>query len=39
MLTTGTPLARSRLPLSDWVVIAWMIVLGLSAWFSAAGRG
>jgi transposase-like protein len=31
MLTTGTPLARSRLPLSDWVVIAWMIVLGLSA--------
>jgi transposase-like protein len=31
MLTTGTPLARSRLPLPDWVVIAWMIVLGLSA--------
>jgi len=31
MLTTGTPLARSRLPLPDWVVIAWLIVLGLSA--------
>jgi transposase-like protein len=30
-LTTGTPLARSRLPLPDWVVIAWLIVLGLSA--------
>lgn len=32
LLTTGTPLARSRLPLPDWVVIAWLIVLGLSAW-------
>jgi transposase-like protein len=32
MLMTGTPLARSRLPLSDWVVIAWLIVLGLPAW-------
>jgi transposase-like protein len=31
MLTTGTPLARSRLPLADWVVIAWLIVLGLPA--------
>ena len=31
MLTTGTPLARSRLPLPEWVVIAWLIVLGLSA--------
>jgi transposase-like protein len=30
MLTTGTALARS-LPLPDWVVIAWLIVLGLSA--------
>jgi len=32
LLTTGTPLARSRLPLPDWVVIAWLIVLGLPAW-------
>jgi transposase-like protein len=32
MLTTGTPLARSRLPLPDWVVIAWLIVLGLASW-------
>jgi transposase-like protein len=31
MLTTGTPLARRRLPLPDGVVIAWLIVLGLSA--------
>jgi transposase-like protein len=35
MLTTGTPLARSRIPLPDWVVIAWLIVLGLSAWCAA----
>jgi transposase-like protein len=32
LLTTGTPLARSRVPLPDWVVIAWLIVLGLPAW-------
>jgi transposase-like protein len=36
MLTTGSPLARSRLSLPDWVVIAWLIVLGLSA--GCAGR-
>jgi transposase len=29
------PLARSRLPLPDWVVIAWLIVLGLPAWCAA----
>jgi transposase len=34
LLTTGTPLARSHLLLPDWVVIAWMIVLGLSAWYT-----
>jgi transposase-like protein len=32
LLTTGTPLARSSIPLPDWVVIAWLIVLGFSAW-------
>jgi transposase-like protein len=31
MLTTGTPLARSRLPLSDSGCVRWMIVLALSA--------
>ena len=35
MLTTCTPLARSCIPLPDWVVIAWLIVLGLSAWCAA----
>jgi transposase-like protein len=35
MLTTGTPLARNWLPLPEWVVIAWLIVLGLSAWCAA----
>jgi transposase-like protein len=35
LLTTGTPLARSRIPLPDWVVIAWLIVLGLSSWCAA----
>jgi transposase-like protein len=32
LLTTGTPLARSRLTLPDWMVMAWLIVLGLPAW-------
>jgi transposase len=32
LLTTGTPLARSGVPLPDWIVIAWLIVLGLPAW-------
>jgi hypothetical protein len=31
LLTAGTPLARSRIPLSDWVTIAWLIVLGIAA--------
>jgi transposase-like protein len=31
LLTTGTPLSGSRVSLTDWVVIAWLIVLGLSA--------
>jgi transposase-like protein len=35
LLTTGTPLARSSVPLPDWVVIAWLILLGLSAWCAA----
>jgi transposase-like protein len=32
LLTTGTPLSGSRVSLTDWVVIAWLIVLGLPAW-------
>jgi transposase-like protein len=39
MLATGTPLAGSRVPLPDWVVIAWLIVLGLSAWCAARETG
>jgi len=35
LLTTSTPLSGSRVPLSDWVVIAWLIVLGLSSWCAA----
>jgi transposase-like protein len=31
LLTTGTPLSGSRVLLTDWVVIAWLIVLGLPA--------
>jgi len=30
LLTTGTPLAGSRVSLTDWVVIAWLIVLAES---------
>jgi hypothetical protein len=32
LLATGTPLSPSPVPLPDWVVIAWLIALGLSAW-------
>jgi transposase-like protein len=35
LLTTGTPLSGSRVPLPDWVVIAWLIVLGLASWGAA----
>jgi hypothetical protein len=31
LLTTATLLARSRVPLPDWIVVAWLILLGLSA--------
>jgi transposase-like protein len=31
LLTTGTPLSDSRVSLTGWVAIAWLIVLGLSA--------
>jgi transposase-like protein len=33
--STGTPLSRSCVPLPGWVVIAWLIVLGLSSWCAA----
>ena len=39
LLTTGTPLARSRVPLTDWVIIAWLIALGMSAWCCAGETG
>jgi transposase-like protein len=39
MLATGTPLAGSRMPLPDWVVIAWLIVLGLASWCAARETG
>ncbi len=39
LLTTGTPLAYSRVPLTDWVTIAWLIALGLSAWCCAGETG
>jgi transposase-like protein len=35
LLTTGTPLARGRVPLPDWVVIAWLMALGVSGWCAA----
>jgi len=35
LLTSGTPLARSGVSLPEWVVTAWLIVLGLSAWCAA----
>jgi transposase-like protein len=35
LLTTGTPLARSRLPLPDSGCVRWLIVLGLPAWCAA----
>jgi transposase-like protein len=39
LLTTATPLARSSVPLPDWLLIAWLIVLGLSAWCAAREMG
>jgi transposase-like protein len=39
LLTTGTPLARSRVPLTHWVIVAWLIALGLSAWCAARETG
>jgi transposase len=39
LLTTGTPLARSRVPLTHWVIVAWLIALGLAAWCAARETG
>lgn len=39
LLTTSTLLARSRVPLPDWVVAAWLVMLGLSSWCAARETG
>lgn len=39
LLTTATPLAYSRVPLPHWLVVAWLIALGLSAWCAAHETG